>query len=185
MQLKKLLIRPLKILGLLAAVAYPIAVFVALQCGFSVRLMGIVLICIVLIGMAKSKILWVGICGILLAVLSLISNQDIFLKLYPVFMNAGVGAVFAVSLRGTPLIQQFIQKMRYEMTPKVIKHARMATIAWVIFLAINTLISLATVFMSDLVWTVYNGLISYCLIGLMILVEYIIHVRARRNEKNN
>lgn len=185
MQLKKLLIRPLKILMLLAAVAYPIAVFFALQHGFSVRMMGIVLICAVLIGIAQSKNLWIGICGILLAGLSFISNQGIFLKLYPVLMNVGVCAIFAISLRGTPMIQRFVQKIQNEITPKMIEHARLATIAWVIFLAINTLISLVTVFMSDFVWTVYNGLISYGLIGLMILVEYVIYAGTCRNAKNN
>lgn len=184
MQLKKLLIRPIRFLGLLATIAYPVAVFLALRHGFSVRMLGMILICVALIGVAQSKNLWVGICGILLAILSFVSNYDIFLKLYPVFMNAGVCAIFALSLRGVPLIQRFAEKMHCEINKYMANYARGATIAWTVFLAINTLVSLVTVFMPDIVWTVYNGLISYCLIALMMLVEYVVRTRVRANAKN-
>ena len=183
MQLKKLLMRLLKILGLLVAIAYPVAVFLALRHGFSVRMLGMVLICAVLIGVAQNRNLWIGICGVLLAALSFISNQDIFLKLYPVFMNACVCAVFALSLRGTPLIQRIAERTHCKFDDKMVKYARKQTRVWVVFLAINTLVSLVTVFMSDVVWTIYNGLISYCLMGLVILAQYIVRPKVRANDE--
>jgi uncharacterized membrane protein len=176
MQLKKSSIRPIKILGGLVAIAYPIAVFVALQRGFSVRMLGLILVLVAGCAMARRRNIWLGVCGIVLACMAVISDKDIFLKLYPVFMNAAVCFMFAVSLRSVPLVQRFAEKMKYEITEKSKQYARRVTIAWAIFMGINTVVSLTTVFMSNWVWTLYNGLISYCLIGLMMVIEYIIRM---------
>ena len=64
--------------------------------------------------------------------------------------------------------------MKYKMDDYAKLYARRVTIAWAIFMGINTIISLGTVFMSDWVWTLYNGLVSYCLIGAMFIMEYVI-----------
>lgn len=179
MQLKKLSIRPIKILSFWVAIAYPIAVFFALQHGFSVRMFGLILVCFVLIALVRHKNIWMGLCGIILACLAMISDCEIFLKLYPVLMNAAVCVAFTVSLWNVPLIQRFGEKMKYKMDDGAKLYARRVTIAWAIFMGINTCISFATVFMSDWLWTLYNGLISYCLIGIMIIGEYIV----RRGDK--
>lgn len=174
MQLKKLSIRPIKILWALLAVAYPIAVFVALRHDFSARILGFVLVCVILIALTQHKNIWLGICGIILGSLSLISDKEVFLKLYPVFMNAAVCVTFLISLRTVPLIQRIAEKIKYKMDDYAKLYARRVTIAWAIFMGINTIISLGTVFMSDWVWTLYNGLVSYCLIGAMFIMEYVI-----------
>ncbi|MBO4745570.1 MAG: hypothetical protein J5613_00675 [Alphaproteobacteria bacterium] len=174
MQLKKSSIRPIKILGGLVAIAYPIAVFVALQRGFPVRMLGLILVLVAGCALAQRRNLWLGVCGIILAGLAIISDKDIFLKLYPVFMNAAVCFMFAVSVRSVPLVQRFAEKMKYKITEKSKQYARRVTVAWAIFMGINTIISLITVFMSDWAWTLYNGLISYCLIGLMMVIEYFV-----------
>lgn len=183
MQLKKLSIRPIKILGVLVAIAYPIAVFVALQHNFSVRVLGLVLCGLILITMAWRKNIWMGLFGFLLTSQAAILNQEVFLKLYPVFMNLTVCALFAFSLRNVPLVQRFAEKMKYEINDKSKQYIRRVTIAWAIFMGINTLVSLSTVFMSDWVWTLYNGLISYCLIGIMMAGEYLVRIRVMHEDK--
>jgi len=177
MQSKKLSIRPIKILGGLVAITYPIAVFIALRYNFSVRMLGLILVCMVLITLVRHKDMWLGICGVILGILSFASDKKIFLKLYPVFMNAMVCMMFWVSLRTVPLVQRFAEKMKYKMDDDSKKYVRRVTIVWAVFMGINTLVSLATVFMSDWIWTLYNGLISYCLIGTMIIGEYIVRKR--------
>ena len=102
-------------------------------------------------------------------------NQEIFLKLYPVLMNASVCAIFALSLRKTPLITQFAQKMRKEpLDEKTLTYTKDATMAWAIFMLINTILSLITVFLSNEIWVLFNGLISYVLIAIMMGVEFIV-----------
>lgn len=174
MQLKKLLIQATKILGFVVAIIYPFAVFAALHHDLSVRFIGLALVAVVLIGMARHKNLWLGLCGIALAAIAFFSNQKIFLKLYPVLMNFGICLVFALSLTTKPIVQRFAEKMKYSMSDAAKLYARRATIAWAIFMGANTVISLATVFMGDAVWMWYNGLISYCLIGIMMGAEYLI-----------
>ena len=183
MQLKRLSIRPIKILGVLVAIAYPIAVFIALQHNFSVRVLGLVLCGLILVTMAWRKNTWMGLFGVLLTAQAAILNQEVFLKLYPVFMNLTVCALFAFSLKNVPLVQQFAKKMKYEINDKLKQYARRVTIAWAVFMGINTLASLATVFMSDWVWTLYNGLISYCLIGMMMAGEYLVRRKVMHEDK--
>ena len=183
MQLKKLSIRLIKVLGGLCTIAYPIAVFIALQHNFSVRMLGLVLICVILVTLVQHKNIWLGILGLALAALTMISDKEIFLKLYPVFMNAAVCAMFTISLRNVPLVQRFAEKMGYEMTAASRGSAYNVTLAWAIFMCINTLISFGTVFMSDWIWTLYNGLISYCLIGLMIVIEYFVRMGVMHEHK--
>lgn len=177
MQLKKLSIQPIKILGGLVAIVYPIAVFVALQHNFSVRTLGLILLCIMLLVMAWRRQIWMGILGVLLMIQAIILDQEIFLKLYPVFMNLAVCVMFAFSLKDVPLVEKIAKKMKYEMDDNARRYARRLTIAWAMFMAFNTFASLLTVFMSDWVWTLYNGLISYCLIGMMMLIEYFVRAR--------
>lgn len=174
MQLKKLSIRPNNILGGLIAVVYPIAVFVALQHNFSVRTLGLILLCVILVISAWRRNVWMGLFGVGLMATAAILNQEIFLKLYPVFMNALVCAMFAFSLRNVPLVQRIAEKMKYKMTDESRQYARHVTIAWAVFMGLNMLVSLATVFMTDWIWTIYNGLISYCLIGVMFIGEYLV-----------
>ena len=183
MQLKKLSIRPIKILGIILAIVYPIVVFLALQHDFSVRMLGLILCCVILIGMAVRKNIWAGMFGFLLTATAAILNQEVFLKLYPVFMNMLVCLMFASSLRGVPLSQRFAEKMKYKIDEKSKRYARSVTIAWAVFMGVNALVSLGTVFMSDWIWTVYNGLISYCLIGVMMVGEYLVRIRIINADK--
>lgn len=176
MQLKRLSIRLIKILGILCAIVYPIAIFVALQHDFSARFLGLFLVFVMIVALTRHKSIWMCIGGLVLAALAFVSNHAIFLKLYPVFMNAAICVMFAVSLNNVPLVQKFAQKMGYNITDESKQYARKVTIAWTIFMAINTIISIVTVFMPDWVWTLYNGLVSYCLIGLMMAVEYFVRM---------
>lgn len=90
-------------------------------------------------------------------------------------MNAGVCSVFALSLRKTPLITQFAQKInKNNLDDKELNYTRRATIAWAIFMFFNTIASLITVFLSNETWVLYNGFVSYILIGIMMGAEYLI-----------
>ena len=175
MQLKKLLTTITKIFFAFFVFAYPFFVFYALQQNIAVRFIGLIVLLMVMFSFANNKNKYMLVLGLVLCFLVIFFNQEIFLKLYPVLMNACVCAVFALSLNKTPLITKFAEKMRGEpLNENTLKYTRNATKAWVIFMLFNTLVSLATVFLSNEIWVIYNGFISYVLIGTMMTVEYIV-----------
>ena len=177
MQLRKLLMRPIKILGIVGAIVYPILVFIALQSNISIRVLGLWLLFVVLIAVVQRKNFWIGLCGIIVALMAIISDQEIFLKIYPVIMNLTVCIIFTASLYNVPLVKYFAKKMNYEIDDNVKKYTRCVTIVWAWVMGINTLISFLTVFLSDWIWVLYNGLISYCLIGAVMGIEYLVRMR--------
>jgi len=181
MQLKKLLTIITKILFSIFVIAYPFMIFYALQQNIAVKFIGIILLMAVMFSFLRNKNKYIFVIGLILCFFGVFFNQEIFLKLYPVLMNASVCGIFALSLRKTPLITQFAQKM--QKTPLYeykLNYTKRATIAWAIFMFANTIISLITVFLSNEIWTLYNGFISYVLIGIMMLSEYIVRKRVEK-----
>ena len=175
MQLKKLLTVITKIFLGCFIVAYPFVVFYALKQNIAVKFIGLILLAMIIFSYLRNKNKYLFMAGSLAAFMVIFFNQEIFLKLYPVLMNASVCSVFALSLRTTPLITQFAQKMQHKsLTKETFIYTRKATKAWAVFMFINTIVSLATVFMSNEIWVLYNGFISYILIGTMMSMEYII-----------
>ena len=175
MQLKKLLTIITKIFFGCFIVAYPFIIFYALKQNVAVKFIGLLLLLMIVFSFLRNKNKFMFLAGLILVSFVIFFNQEIFLKLYPVLMNASVCTIFTLSLNKTPLITQFAQKMQKEpLDQSAIIYTHHATIAWAIFMFINTLISFATVFMANEIWVLYNGFISYVLIGTMMLTEYII-----------
>ena len=99
-------------------------------------------------------------------------------------MNTCIFLIFFSSLfTKETIIQKFAKVLEGELKPKVAIYTRKLTYVWCIFLFINLLISILTIFMSDKIWMIYNGCISYILIGLLFIIEYPVRVVFRR--KNN
>ncbi len=107
------------------------------------------------------------------------------LRFYPVIVNLFIFLVFFSSLFAKEtVIQKFAKLMEgKELDTKTKKYTRNLTYVWVAFTFLNLLISILTVFASEKIWAVYNGLISYILIGLIFVIEYPVRLAFRR--KNN
>lgn len=67
----------------------------------------------------------------------------------------------------------------------VMRYTRNLTYVWSAFMFLNFLVSVATIFMSKEIWTLYNGFISYMLCGLFFGVEYIIRINFKRKHGRN
>ena len=78
------------------------------------------------------------------------------------------------------VIQKIARVMDGELNETALKYTRNLTYIWAIFLFINFLVSLATVFMAERIWIVYNGFISYMLIGMFFMIEYPIRMNFKR-----
>ena len=177
MPLKKSLIRIIKFIGIGFTIIYPFIVFLALNAHVAVRFLALLLLAIAGISFARNKNIWIFICVLLFSIGLVIFNDDIFLKLYPVLMNIGVCLMFALSLRGTPLIEKIAKKMGHSLDTKQKEYTRHVTCIWAIFMFCLAVISFITVFLSNEIWVMFNGLISYILIAIMIGVEFIVRKR--------
>jgi uncharacterized membrane protein len=115
------------------------------------------------------------------AVACFFTNKSIFLKLYSVVISL----VFLITFGSTLFFPPTIIFRFAILTDKTIKGApyekdvesycRKVCIIWCVFFIINGAIAAYTAFFcSDRIWSLYNGGISYLLMGLLFAVEFII-----------
>jgi len=108
----------------------------------------------------------------------------ILLKYYPPVVNFAFFAIFFSSIFCR---QTIIQKIALASEPDagedVLRYTRNLTYVWSAFMFLNFMISFATVFMSKKVWTLYNGFISYMLVGAFFFIEYIVRLNFKRQHK--
>ena len=105
---------------------------------------------------------------------SLLFRTPDFVYFYPVMVNAALLAVFASSLNSSQTIVEKIARLRDpKFSDREIPYVRKVTLAWVLFFAINGSIAFLTVLIEDkFYWSIYNGAISYVLMGLMFAGEW-------------
>ena len=167
-----------KVLSVIFGVAYPFAVFCVLDRGISLRLLGIIVVLFAVCNFLGARKKYVIVFGMSLSLFFLVFENVLFLKIYPVIMNFFVTMTFILSLKKQqPIIEQFALKMGYSMDEQGRKYAKKSTIVWSIFLFCNFTASFVTLFLPLRVWTLYNGLISYILIGIAFIVEFFSHRR--------
>ena len=120
--------------------------------------------------------------AILCGGLSLILKDHAWLKMYPVFMSVGAGLIFASTLIKPPsMIERFARLAEPNLPESGVIWTRKVTIVWCIFFVINALIALWSVLLAPMkVWVIYNGFISYVLMGILLLGEFILRKRHQR-----
>jgi uncharacterized membrane protein len=104
------------------------------------------------------------------------------LKAYPVLLSLAFAVVFAHSLLWPPTIVERMARLRHPDLPiEVNSYLRKVTVAWLIFFIVNATVSAATAASGSLrLWTLYNGLISYLVMGAMFAGEFIIRQLVHR-----
>lgn len=104
-----------------------------------------------------------------------IFNDPVYLKLNPVIISTSIFAAFTFTLFRPPsMIETFARLQDKNLPDKAIPYCRNVTKIWCIFLLINSLIALYTALLTDMeTWALYNGLISYILMGLLFAGEFI------------
>ena len=120
--------------------------------------------------------------AVLCGSLSLILKVHAWLKLYPVFMSVGACMIFASTLVKPPsMIERFARLAEPDLPETGVIWTRKVTIVWCIFFVLNALVALATVLFAPMqIWVLYNGFISYLLMGLLLLGEFILRKRQQR-----
>ena len=117
----------------------------------------------------------------LIAVTSLF-DPDLAMRLYPVFMTATILAVFAASLFKPPsMIERFARIMEPDLPEDGVRYTYRVTQIWCVFFVLNIAIALWTVFYASLeTWALYNGFISYVLMGMLLGGEFLFRKQVRK-----
>ncbi len=119
-------------------------------------------------------------CATICVVLLFHFSKIYALKFYPVVVNSFIFCVFFSSLFcKETIIQKVAKKMDGDLTDFSRNYTRKLTYVWCVFLFVNLSISIATVFLSERIWELYNACISYVALGVMFGVEYIVRIIMR------
>jgi uncharacterized membrane protein len=169
-------------------VAYPLLVYLGLG-HFEPRWFAVILLLMGLIRLATkpSPTTWGMVAAaLLLAAITWFSNASLPLKLYPVGVNLFLASLFAASLVYPPTVIERIARLSEPDLPAAgVAYARMVTKVWLGFFVLNGAMALVTtLWASDALWTLYNGLISYCLIGILGGAEWLVRRRVRRSYRS-
>lgn len=117
----------------------------------------------------------------LLVILIFHYTNWIVAKYYPVIVNFVLFCIFFGStFSEETVIQKMAKLMEPNIRPKALEYTRILTYIWSIFMLANFFISLATVFMSEKVWAIYNGFLSYMLVGVFFIIEYMVRINFKK-----
>lgn|SRR5574344_155391 len=105
----------------------------------------------------------------------------IFFKYYPVVVDFLFFIIFFSScFNEETVIQKLARAMEPEIKPLALVYTRNLTYIWALFMFINTIIAGLTIFMSEKLWIFYNGFLSYFIVGLIFIIEYIVRINFKR-----
>lgn len=165
-------------------IAYPAAVFFG-QRQFEPRWLAGLLLLAVAARLPSLKLSasarWMAAGALLLAACATWANALLPLKLYPVLVNAALLAAFGLSLfKGPPMVERLARLREPDLPPAAIAYTRTVTKVWCGFFVVNGGIALATaLWASEALWSLYNGVIAYLLIGTLFAVEWLVRQRLR------
>ncbi|MGS0743850.1 hypothetical protein ACVBEF_18840 [Glaciimonas sp. GG7] len=175
----------LRVLSVLITLSYPLAIWLGHGL-VAPRVLALLLILAAVIRLPTLKLSkasrWLIIAVLLLAAIAIWSNALLPLKLYPVIVNIGMLCAFGYSLAVPPSI---IERMARLTDPKLpayaIVYMRRVTQVWCGFFVINGALALITaLWASQVVWSIYNGVVAYIAMGVLFAGEYLVRIVVKR-----
>lgn len=177
-----------------ALLLYPLAVYWGLtHAGQTPLLLGLLLIFSLrlLPGLLKGRVrlgplpewLWLGrllaSIGLGLTLLSALFSARHWLLYYPLAVSLALLCLFGWSLtRPMSLVERLARLQDPALPPAAIGYTRRVTQVWCGFFVINCALAAFTIWHGDLaLWSLYNGLISYALMGGLMGAEYLVRRR--------
>jgi uncharacterized membrane protein len=180
----------LDLILVLVSLAYPFLVYFGLT-RFSPWIVGVFLLAFLTVRLLlKRSKTGVGPSGkifvfvILAIALLMLVDQILAVKAYPVLVSLSMAAIFGYSLFYPPTIIEKIARLREpDLDQTGVDYTRKVTIAWTLFFIGNAAVSIWTALYGSIeTWTIYNGFVSYVLIGLMFAVELTVRHFVRRRK---
>ena len=117
--------------------------------------------------------------AVFLCAASLLLREYRLLLFYPVLVNAVLLVLFGGSLMtGMPLVERIARWRDPALPAEAVSYTRRVTQIWCVFFLLNGAVALMTCLHDDMaVWTAWNGMISYLLIGGLMAGEWIVRQR--------
>lgn len=127
----------------------------------------------------------VAVAGMTLCIASYLRKTHQLLLFYPVVVNSVMLAVFGGSLWSTmPIIERLARLREPDLPERAVRYTRRVTQIWCAFFIINGGIALFTALYGDLsLWTAWNGMISYLLMGTLMAGEWLVRQRVIKRDK--
>jgi len=116
-----------------------------------------------------------------LFVLLYIKSELGAVQAYPVIVSLSVASYFGFSLLFPPTAVERIARLTEPcLSPRGVAYTRRVTWIWLVFLLLNAAVSLSTILWGTMAqWTLWNGLVSYLLMGVLFIGEYIVRKMVR------
>ena len=169
---------------ILFTVIYPFLVGWSLSHGYFVWVSGL-LLCVGVLRLfsPNNHLMWpLTSFAIVCGGLSFLLKDAAWLKMYPVLMSVGALIIFAWTLIRPPsMIERFARVVEPDLPETGVIWTRQVTKVWCVFFIFNALVALYTVlYSSTKIWVIYNGFVSYMLMGMLFLGEFILRKRQQR-----
>jgi uncharacterized membrane protein len=164
---------------------YPFAVYLGLNYispfWLALTLLVLLISRLVMLRGVMNKMPWLlpaTVLGGLAIITTLFTDSPMGFQLYPLMVNFAMLAVFGYSyLKPPTVIETFARIQQPNLPEQAVNYTRKVTLVWCGFFIVNASISLYTaLYTSFKVWTIYNGLVSYILIGILFTVEFIVRL---------
>lgn len=173
----------LKVLQVLITVLYPLLVLGVLRYGQSHLGEICAVVSVGTLGWSVYRIWrreWFkSVMPIVLSILLLavaLTESSMFVKLYPVMVTGLFLVQFGLSHWGECTVVERLARLQTpDLPPAAVRYCRRVSGVWCVFFFFSMLAALYTVFWcSDEVWALYNGCISYILIGVLMAGEWVV-----------
>ncbi len=173
-----------------AIIAYPVAVWCGLKnWGMSILAPLLIIAFILRLFTFRGKLNQLtffgkamAVAGIVLVITSVVLRETSMLLYYPVAVNVLLlGLFFGSLLARQSLVERLARLSEPDLPPEGVVYTRRVTQVWCLFFVCNGSFALYTCLKGDVsLWALYNGGISYLLIGLLMGIEWIVRKRLRK-----
>lgn len=111
-----------------------------------------------------------------------VSNSLLSLRFYPVLISTVMLVVFGYTLLNPPsMIERLARLKKQDLPDSAIPYTRNVTIVWCLFFIANGGVATFTALYSSMeIWSLYNGFISYLLMGSLFGIEYLVRCQMRK-----
>ncbi len=98
-------------------------------------------------------------------------------------MNVAMLTVFGYSYFKPPTVIESLARLTEpNFSEAGVRYTTNVTVVWCAFFVVNGAISLYTALYSSIdIWTLYNGLLSYILMGILMGVEFLIRQKVKKS----
>jgi uncharacterized membrane protein len=175
------------VLGAVSLLFPFIALFLAHPLGPTVVVLALVAVIVLraVTGIGKGQpqaLTWAALAAACLLGIGSVINANLAMRIYPVLMSVAMLTAFALSLARPPsMIERFARVFEPDLSEAGVRYTRTVTWVWCAFFLLNAGAALWTALAASLkTWALYNGAISYGLMGLLLGVEFLVRGPVRR-----